>query len=414
LTTAAAAYLFKSIGLMVIKPTITAKRLARSLKEGWPVIVEEGGSSSGKTYGTVFVLILLAADPVYRKQILGAKWPALAERPLRISIVSDSLPHIKKGALRDFKTNMLNLNLWDTNNWSATDFIYTFKDGSYIELFGLEDESKAKGPRRDILYMNEANNNTFDVYRQLSMRTAGPKILDLNPSEFNSWVYKLADNPENKKLHSTYLDNIENLTPSQIAEIEGYKNLPDPFWWEVYGLGQRGASIETIYRGWEYVDALPGKGDVFFGIDFGFNHPTALTKVEKYDGAFYVQEVIYKSGLTKPELTDLMKELVPMGATIYADSAEPDSIEELYRNGFNIKPSNKDVWNGIMNVKGKRVFVTRDSANVISEVQSYRWKKDKNGNILEEPIKDKDDAMDSIRYAIHTHESAFRINFFTI
>ena len=399
---------------MAIKPTITAKRLANALYEGWPVIVQEGGSSSGKTYGTVFVLILLAHDPEYREQILGKNWPSLASKPLRISIVSDSLPHIKKGALRDFKSNMMELNIWNTDHWSATDFIYTFRDGSYIELFGLEDETKAKGPRRDILYMNEANNNTFDVYRQLSMRTSGPKILDLNPSEFNSWVYKLADNPENKKLHSTYLDNIDNLTASQIAEIESYKTLPDPFYWEVYGLGQRGANLETIYRGWQLIDSLPGKGSVAYGLDFGFNHPTALIQVEQYDGCYYARETLYKSGLTKPDLTEQMKALVPQGATIYADSAEPDSIEELYRQGFNIMPSNKDVWNGIMTIKGKRLFVTRDSTNLISELQSYRWKKDKNGNILEEPVKDADDACDALRYCIHSQESAYKINFLSI
>jgi len=390
---------------MAIEPTITAKRVMKAIEEGHPVIVEEGGSSSGKTYGTVFDLILLASDAKFRKKILSKSWPKIAEGKLRISIVSDSLPHIKKGALRDFKSNMDDLNLWDDNNWSATDFIYTFQDGSYIELFGLEDERKAKGPRRDILYMNEANNNSLSVYRQLALRTTGPKILDLNPSDFNCWVYDIADDPKNKKLHSTYLDNIQNLTDEQIAEIESYKKLPDPYMWEVYGLGLRGRSEEIIYRGWEIVEEMPGKGESVYGLDFGFVHPCALVEAEFYEGAVYVDELIYESGLTKPELTEKMKGIINMVKYIYADSSEADSIEELYRQGFNIHKANKDVWAGIMSVKGVRLFITRRSVNTIREINGYKWKKDKNDKILEEPVKANDDAMDAKRYAIHSYLS---------
>lgn len=388
---------------MVIKPTITAKRMMKALQDGYPVIVQEGGSSSGKTYGTVFDLVLLASDPDLRMRVMGKKWPELANKPLRISIVSDSLPHIKKGAFRDFQTNMLNLGIWDVNRWRATDFVYTFPDGSYIELFGLEDEGKARGPRRDILYMNEANRMRLDVYNQLAMRTTGPKILDLNPSDFNCWVYDLADKPENKKLHSTYKDNIENLTPEQVRHIESYQHLPDPYLWQVYGLGQRGTSEEIIYRGWELVDELPGKGEVIYGLDFGFNNPNAMVKVEIYDGGVYVEELLYQSGMTKDELKDFIKQRVQGFAYIYADAAEPDSIEQLYREGLNVQPSNKDVWNGIVNLKSRPLFIGRQSKNLIKEIRSYKWKKDKNDNILEEPVKEHDHLMDALRYAVHTY-----------
>jgi phage terminase large subunit len=400
---------------MAIKPTITAKRLAKAIQDGYPVIIEEGGSSSGKTYGTVFVLILLAHDRNYRRQILGKNWPSLADKPLRISIVSDSLPHIKKGALRDFKANMNEMALWDINNWSATDFIYTFQDGSYIELFGLEDEGKAKGPRRDILYMNEANNNSLFVYNQLAMRTTGPAILDLNPSEFNCWVYDLADNPKNKRLHSTYLDNLENLSPAQIAFIESYKELPDDFLWKVYGLGQRGASKELIYTGWKLCSELPGKGDVFFGLDFGYTVATALVKVEHYEGSNYVQESIYLSGITTPELIQRMKEAGVTSELIYCDAAEPDRIDELIKAGFNAKKAVKDVVAGIVKVKSYPLYIAQSSKHLIEEMNGYKWATDNNGEVLaDKPVKANDHAADAMRYAIMTHLNAPTLQYWAI
>jgi phage terminase large subunit len=250
--------------------------------------------------------------------------------------------------------------------------------------------------------MNEANSNKLEVYNQLAMRTTGPKILDLNPSDFNCWVYDLADNPKNKRLHSTYKDNLANLTQEQIDHIEGYKNLPDQYHWDVYGLGKRGASEEIIYRGWELCDSLPGKGDVFYGLDFGFVHPTSFNRVEYYEGAYYIEELIYESGLTNPVLGEKIKTFETGYGTIYCDSAEAGTIEEFYRMGLNVKQSNKDVWAGIIFMKGCRLFIKRDSKNVIREIQGYKWKKDKNDKILEEPVKENDDAMDSIRYAIYT------------
>jgi len=146
--------------------------------------------------------------------------------------------------------------MWDDNNWSATNFIYTFRNGSYIELFGLEDESKARGPGRDILFVNEANLINKTLFDQLAMRTTGKIFADWNPADFNSWVYDLADGEGVIKIHSTYLDNIHNLSELQIKYIESYKNLPDDFMWKVYGLGLRGAAKELIYTNWKMVDKV--------------------------------------------------------------------------------------------------------------------------------------------------------------
>ena len=395
--------------------TIVAKRTAKAIQEGWPIIFNEGGSGSSKTYSEVGICILLCIDDKFREKILRKHYPSLLDKPLRISLVSQSLPHIKRGMLRDFKAQMDKIRQWDDSNWSATNFIYTFKGGHYIELFGLEDEGKARGPRRDILVVNEGNLIKKMLFDQLAMRTTGPIIVDLNPSDFNSWCYTMADLPTNKRLHSTYADNIENLTRQQINYIESYKNLPDDFMWKVYGLGERGASKELIYTKWRKVDKLPGKGDRFYGLDFGYVHPLAMVEVEHYEGANYIKEILYTPGKT---LADIIKIMDGMGISkrlpIYADSAEPKSIEEIFRAGYNIHKSDKDVWAGILHVKSYPMFVTVDSPNLHIELSSYKWAKNRNDEVIEEPIKKNDDGLDAVRMAIHTHLTKPKLSWITL
>jgi phage terminase large subunit len=283
-------------------------------------------------------------------------------------------------------------NMWKDEDFSFTDFIYKFPNGSYIELFGLEDEQKARGPGRDILFVNEANLIRKALFDQLAMRTTGTIFLDWNPADFVSWVYDVADNPNNKRIKSTYIHNKGNLSQTQIDIIEGYKNLPDDFMWKVYGLGERGAAKEIIYTKWQITDVLPEGGDVFYGLDFGYVHPLALVKVVHYEGANYVQELIYKSGLTPSEISREVKDHISDRKPVYCDAAEPKSIEELYRGGINAQAANKEVWPGILKVKSYPLFVTSGSKNIIRELQSYKWKKDKNDNVIDEPVKEFDDS----------------------
>jgi phage terminase large subunit len=355
--------------------------------EGFPIICNEGGSRSSKSYSVIQILVYIA-------QSVQGK---------RISIVSHSLPHIKRGALRDFKEIMIDTDSWDEDGWRATDFIYTFSNGSYIELFGLEDEGKARGPGRDILFVNEANLISKPLFDQLAMRTTGQIFLDWNPADFNSWVYELADDSRNKRIHSTYKDNIHNLSKPQIEYIEHYRELPDDFMWKVYGLGERGAAKELIYTQWKYYSDDPPDGDVFYGLDFGYTHPAALIKVTHYEGGNYAEEMLYESSLTNPSLIARVKEIIKGSSPVYADCAEPKTIEELYKAGINVLPSDKDVWAGIVGVKSFPLFVKHGSSNLIREMQGYKWKKDKNDNVLEEPVKMNDDACDAMRYAIFTH-----------
>ena len=376
------------VNQLKIKATPVFYANKKAYEQGYPVICNEGGSRSSKSYSIVQLLITIA----------------LSTPKIRISLVSHSLPHVKRGIYRDFKSIMEQWSIWDENDFKYTDFIYTFKNGSYIELFGLEDPDKAKGPARDILFINEANLISKALYDQLIIRTTGQVFLDWNPADFVSWVYDIADDPQNKRIHSTYLNNISNLSDSQIKNIEQYKDLPDDFMWKVYGLGERGAAKELIYTQWKQYSETPN-GDTFYGLDFGYVHPAALIKVTHYEGQNYFEEIIYQSGLTLSDLSRLIKEKLPERATIYADAAEPKSIEELYRQGFNIKPAVKEVWAGIMQMKSYPINIHHASQNLKREIQSYKWKKDKNDNVIEEPVKANDDALDASRYAVFTHLS---------
>jgi phage terminase large subunit len=374
------------VNQLKIKATPVFYANKKAYEEGYPVICNEGGSRSSKSYSVVQLLIHIA----------------ISKPNTRVSMVSHSLPHIKRGVYRDFKSILEQWNIWDESSFRYTDFIYTFKNGSYIELFGLEDPDKAKGPARDILFVNEANLISKALFDQLLIRTTGQAFLDWNPADFISWVYEVADNPKNKRIHSTYLNNITNLSESQIKNIEQYKDLPDDFMWKVYGLGERGAAKEIIYTQWKQYDEAPD-GDVFYGLDFGYVHPAALVKVTHHEGQNYFEEIVYQSGLTLSDLSRLIKEKLPERATIYADAAEPKSIEELYRQGFNIKPAVKDVWAGIVKMKSYPINLHYNSKNLRREFMSYKWKKDKNDNVIEEPVKANDDLMDACRYAVFTH-----------
>ena len=374
------------VNQLKIKATPVFYANKKAYEEGYPIICNEGGSRSSKSYSVVQLLIHIA----------------ISNPNIRISMVSHSLPHIKRGVYRDFKSILEQWNIWDEKDFRYTDFIYTFKNGSYIELFGLEDPDKAKGPARDILFVNEANLISKALFDQLLIRTTGQSFLDWNPADFISWVYEVADNPNNKRIHSTYLNNITNLSDSQIRNIEQYKDLPDDFMWKVYGLGERGSAKEIIYTQWKQYDEAPD-GDVFYGLDFGYVHPAALIKVTHHEGQNYFEEIVYQSGLTLSDLSRLIKEKLPERATIYADAAEPKSIEELYRQGFNIKPAQKDVWAGIVKMKSYPINLHYNSKNLRREFMSYKWKKDKNDNVIEEPVKANDDLMDACRYAVFTH-----------
>jgi len=370
---------------MEVKLTIPATKTVEALLHSEKrYIVNEGGARSGKTFGTMQGLIYLAHTS-----------------NTKITVVSHSLPHLKKGAMRDFLDIMDNWGWYDEKDHNKTDNVYHFENGSYIEFFGLEEPGKAKGPGRDILFINEANHVDKRVFDQLKIRTRGKIILDLNPSDFDCWVYEIADSERAERIHSTYKDN-PYLPDEQVQEIESLQNA-DEFLWEVYGLGLRGKSKDTIYTHWRLTDSIP-EGQVFYGLDFGFNVPTALVRVTLHEGAAYVKQVLYKTRLTTSDLVEELKSLAIRHEEIFCDAAEPKTIEEIYRAGFNVKPADKDVTEGVRKVKSLPLFIEKNSTDLIAEIKKYKWMVDKNEKVLDEPDKaaGNDHAMDAMRYAIFT------------
>lgn len=351
------------------------------------VITNEGSTRSSKTF-SIAQLLSLYIPHKYKKSI---------------TIVSPSLPHLKRGARRDFINCLQAAGIYNDKQFNKTDNIYTYpKTGSYVEFFGVEDSDKVHGPSRDILYLNEANLIAEETYRQLAIRTNETILMDYNPADEFSYVYKIADAPGNKVIHSTYKNNLGNLTPAIVAEIESLKDADENLW-RVYGLGLRGTSSETIYTHWQTIDSMPGCDYFFYGLDFGYNHPSALVKIGILDRKIYVEEVFYETKLTTNDLSDVIKIYgITKTSEIFCDAAEPKTIEEIRRMGLNAKPAIKSVYDGIQLVKSYPLYITKNSTNLIKEIKSYKWKKDKEGNALDEPIKFMDHALDAMRYGIFT------------
>lgn len=361
------------------------------------IIGNQGATRSSKTYSISQLLSLYIPN----------------KTKTSISIVSPSLPHLKRGARRDFLQILENAGVYNEDNFHKTDNIYNFDNGSYAEFFGVEDQGKVRGPGRKILYVNEANLVHPKTLQQLLFRTEELAFLDFNPVEETSHVYDLCDRPGSILIHSTYRDN-SFLTEGQRFEIE---NLREADWatWLVFGLGQRGKSSEIIYTHWKLCERLPMKGEIFFGQDFGYNVPSALVLCELYEGAVYVQEWLYETKLTTSDLIEKYKELgVSKTIEIYCDNAEPKTIEEICRAGYNAKPANKDVTEGIKKVKSFPLYITENSPSVLKEIKGYKWRTDKDGKVIkdkdkDEPVKFNDHAMDAMRYAIFTktHEPSY-------
>ncbi len=356
-------------------------------KMGKRLRVVQGGSSAGKTIAILLILINKAQS----------------ERGKLISVVSETLPHLKKGAIRDFLNIMGGHKYYKEDLWNRTDNIYTFETGSKIEFFSADSADKVRGPRRDILFLNEANNLSFETYTQLAIRTNEDIYIDFNPvSEF--WVHTdIIPKLEHDFVILTYKDN-EGLPESIVKEIESRKD--NKYFWSVYGLGILGEIEEKIYKGWNVIDSLPHEARLErYGLDFGYtNDPTAIVAVYKYNGGYIFDEVCYTLGMSNKQIVDTFKAL--SSALIIADSAEPKSIDEIKTYGLNIQPAIKgpgSIKTGISFVQAQPISVTKNSVNLIKEYRNYMWMKDKNGKVINEPIDVFNHCMDALRYAMSSY-----------
>ncbi len=345
-----------------------------------------GGTAASKTISILLYLIDRAQSD---------------ENPTLTSIVSESFPHLKRGAMRDFLIIMEEHRYFKDVKWNKTDCVYTFETGSKIEFFSADQPDKVRGPRRDRLFINEANNVPYNTFDQLEVRTKEFIFLDWNPvSEF--WFYTEVKDKRNDIdfITLTYKDN-EALDKSIIDSIETRMNRKG--WWQVFGLGELGEIESKIYKDWEIIDEIPHEARLeCFGLDFGYtNDPTVIVAIYYYNGGYIFDEICFQTGLLNKPIADII--LNQIQAFVIADSAEPKSIDEIKSYGVNIIGSEKgkdSKNNGIQLVQSQRISITKRSLNIIKEYRNYLWMMDKNGKIINEAEKGFDHSMDAIRYGL--------------
>lgn len=352
---------------------------------GKRVIALQGGTRSGKTYSALQWII---------RQCMQYKG-------MTISVVRATLPALKSSSMRDFVEILTNLGLYSESQHNMTENVYTL-NGNTIEFFSVDNEQKLRGRKRDLLFVNEANEITLEQWRQLVFRTTGRIIIDYNPSMVDSWIYDHVLTREDcGLLITTYKDN-PHLSEYIIKEIESLQSA-DPEYWKVFGLGERGQLKDLVFNNWVTCDTMPPDAKLIgYGMDFGFSvDPTTLIEVRQQDGELWVREVLHRTNMTNTDIGNFLKTVPLNRDEIIADSAEPKSIEEIRRQGFNIHPALKgpdSINNGIDILKRYKINVTKDSSNLIKELRSYKWATDKDGKATGKPIDYMNHTIDALRY----------------
>lgn len=320
------------------------------------------------------------------------------------TVTSESFPHLKGGAMRDFIAIMKDRGYWNEARWNKSDHIYTFETGNLLEFVTMNDYGKAHGPRRHVLFVNECNNLAYEIVDQMITRTAEVVFLDWNPSE-EFWFYTemLPNRTDIDFLTLTYKDN-GALSKTIIDEIESHKN--NLAWWTVYGEGKLGQLSSRIYTNWEFIDAVPPEARLErYGLDFGYSiDPTVIEAIYRYQEGFVIDEETYQKGLSNRSISDILNNLMP--ALVIADSSEPKSIDEIKGYGINIIGAMKgpgSVNTGIQFVKAQKIYITRRSIKTIKGYRNYLWTTDKDGhsvNVPDDTIHEWSNPMDAVRYGL--------------
>jgi phage terminase large subunit len=372
----------------------TAQKKIASLKKRIRIV--QGGTSSSKTFSIIPILIDYAIKNPYSE----------------ISIVSESIPHLRRGAIKDFVKIMIWTKNYIDGRFNRSNLIYNFSNGSYIEFFSVDQPDKLRGARRDVLFINECNNVTFDSYQQLAIRTKKHIYLDYNPtSEF--WVQtELINDEDSDIVILTYKDN-EALDPSIIKEIEKAREKAATStywanWWKVYGLGELGSLEGVIFKDWKQIDSLPQDAKLLgYGLDFGYtSDPSACVGLYRYNDGYILDEVLYRTGMLNRDIYNHCK---GRDGLFIADSAEPKSIAELQGYGMQVIPASKgkdSVIHGIQLLQGVELYVTSQSINLIKELRNYVWEKDRFGNtVANVPIDGYNHLIDAARYVAQRYIS---------
>lgn len=374
---------------MQVKKTIALKKLQKLSSR---IRIVKGGTSASKTVSILALLINYAIN----------------NRGKEISVVSESIPHLRRGALKDFLSILKGLNRYNDGQYNKSTLKYTFSNGSYIEFFSTDQPDKLRGARRTDLYINECNNVPFDAYTQLAVRTSGVIWLDYNPSNL-FWVDKeLIGKKDTDYITLTYKDN-NALPESIVKEIEKAKEKAKTStywanWWRVYGLGETGSLEGVCIPDWKEIDNLPEDARLLaYGMDFGYSvDPTTLIALYKWNDSYIFDEVLYKKGMLNRDISRFLSQL-DIKENIVADSAEPKSIAELQGYGHSIYGVSKgrdSIVYGLNLINQNEIYVTARSKNLKRELQGYVWAKDKEGNTLQKPTGAHPDCIDAARYVL--------------
>jgi len=371
---------------MSIKTTVVFEELLKSDELDKRIVIAQGGSRSGKTFNILIYWI-------YR---------LLQEDKKTLTIVRKTLPSLKNSVLKDLIQVLELFEIYDPNKFHKQEGFYEL-GSNIINWTSVDEPQKIRGMKRDYLYCNEANELKIEDWNQLIFRTTDKVICDLNPSELNSWVYDLEKRDDSYMFKTTWRDN-PFVSDTIIKELESLKE-KDENLYRIYNLGEKGIATQLVFTKFSTIDKIPeGMKLLGRGMDFGYNSPTTLIEIYKDEDNLYMRELLYTKNKTMPDIIYQMEQLgFDKTDTIWCDSALPQNIEELKRSRFNVKPVNKkSILHGIDLIKRHHIWIESTSTNTIKEFQTYRFKEDKDGNLIDTPEDDNNHSIDAIRYVLES------------
>jgi phage terminase large subunit len=356
------------------------------------LLVVYGGAGSGKSYAVAQHVCRLLVE----------------ERDVRIAVIRKTLPALRITAYRLVLDTLRQWGIPFEHNKS--ELVVRFGNNEIL-FKSLDDPEKIKSAEFDLVWVEEATDIAREDFLQLNLRLrragscANRMILTFNPIDQYHWLITdlvQADRDDVAVCHSTYKDN-PFLDAAYVRQLEDLVN-QDQNYYRIYALGEPGVLTNTIYSNYDVGAPRPGTfHDLWYGLDFGHTNPSALVEIGEHDGETYARELLYQTHLTNADLIGRLKQLVDPKRVIYADSAEPARIEEIKRAGFRVIPAEKSVGDGIDYVKRIRLHLDAASPNLVGEIRGYTWRTDRNGRVLEEPVKFRDHTVDALRYGLYTH-----------
>ena len=365
-----------------IKATNVFERNLNAYQTGKRFIVNQGGTRSSKTWSLCQLMVSIA----------------LSEPKTIISVIRRTGPALRASVMKDLIGLLKDYGIYNQTNHQKTEWTYRFDNGSEIAFFSADNDLKLRGRAHDIVWINEANELNYDIFSELNQRCRKCIFIDFNPTDLFSFIYDLYQRSETVLIKSNYLDN-PFLSDELVREIEYYKE-HDPWRWRTMGLGEVGESPELIFDKFHFYDQEPDRGDVAYGADWGFKDPTTIIKVRLVDGVsgweLYLKEILYETHLTPQEIKERFNILVDKQTDIFCDH-RPEYVEML--RDFNIKNANKNISTGIISMKDCKIFLHRDSDNLIKEFRNYKWKKI-SSKITDIPIDAFNHAIDASRYGL--------------